>query len=527
MRDALRHLPSYLTAHLQLVLFAILIGTIVSIPLGILLSRRARFGQPVLILVNTIQTIPALALLALMVPVLAALHLPSIGYLPAFIALALYSVLPILRNTMSGIASVDPALLEAARAVGMTTREQLLRVEIPLATPVILAGVRTAMAWTVGMATLSTPVGGLSLGNYIFSGLQTRNYGSVLVGCLAAAGLALVLDALLGLLARGLARRRRSLVIAVVLSLVALYTYAAASLTATLFQNSVRPLVIGAKNFTEQYVLSEILAERIRRASGRRVLVRPALGSTVAFDALRDGQIDAYVDYSGTLWTAILHKQGTLPPRDRLLAETRRSLQESYGIHLVAALGFENAYALAMRRDHAGRLGITRISELAAHAERLSLGTDYEFLQRPEWTAIERGYGLRFGRERSMDPSLMYEAVRSGSVDVISAFTTDARVIGFDLVLLTDDRGAIPPYDAVVLVGRRLWQTDAESTRALESLEGRIEAATMRRMNLLVDSNHQPPESVARDFLQSLAPASANHQPAAVRWASSLARAAH
>jgi osmoprotectant transport system permease protein len=515
--DALRYLPSYLTAHLQLVLFAILIGTIASIPLGILLSRRARFGQPVLFVVNTIQTIPALALLALMVPVLAAMHLPSIGYLPAFIALALYSVLPILRNTVSGLANVDPAMVEAARAVGMTTREQLLRVELPLATPVIVAGVRTAMAWTVGMATLSTPVGGLSLGNYIFSGLQTRNYGAVLVGCLAAAGLALLLDALLGLLARGLARRRRGLVVTVLLCLLALYAYAGASLGVTLFENSVRPIVIGAKNFTEQYILSEMLAERIRRASGRRVLVRPSLGSTVAFDALRDGQIDAYVDYSGTLWTTILKNTGTSPSRDQLLAETRRFLRDQHGIRLVATLGFENAYALAMRRSQAQKLGITRISELAAYAERLSLGTDYEFLLRPEWKAIERVYGLRFAAERSMDPSLMYEAIEQGGVEVISAFTTDARIVGFDLVLLDDDRSAIPPYDAVILVGRRLWQSDPGSTHALESLDGRIDAQAMRNMNLLVDSKHQAPETVARDFLQSLTKASPTPTPPAVR----------
>ena len=351
MIDELRLLPSYLTAHLQLVLFAILIGTALSIPLGILLSRRARFEQPVLFVANTIQTIPTLALLALMVPLLALLHLPSIGYLPAFLALVLYSILPILRNTVSGLNNVDAAVVDAARAVGMTPREQLVRIELPLALPVIVAGIRTAMAWTVGMATLSTPVGGLSLGNYIFSGLQTRNFDAVFVGCIAAAFLALVLDALLGLLARGLHLRRRGLIGAAGVGFVLLYACAGANLASKLLPKSQRPLVIGAKNFTEQYVLSEILAQRIRDKGGRIVEIRQSLGSTVAFDALKSGQIDAYVDYSGTLWATILKQEGHCTERARVVAEVGRFLREHYGIRLIATLGFENAYALAMRRD--------------------------------------------------------------------------------------------------------------------------------------------------------------------------------
>lgn len=504
MNEELRLLPSYLTAHLQLVLFAILIGTVFSVPLGILLSRRARFEQAVLIIANTIQTIPALALLALMVPLLAVLHLPSIGYLPAFVALVLYSVLPILRNTVSGLANVDPGVVDAARAVGMTQREQLLRVELPLALPVIVAGIRTAMAWTVGMATLSTPVGGLSLGNYIFSGLQTRNFGAVFVGCVAAATVALVLDALLGLLLRGMHARRRGLVLGAGVGFLVLYVYAGASVMVEMLPKSQRHLVIGAKSFTEQYVLSEILAQRMREVGGHVVEIRQSLGSTVAFDALRTGQIDAYVDYSGTLWTTILKRKGAPPQRPELVTEVGRFLHEQYGIHLVATLGFENAYALAMRRDHAEKLGVTSISQLAPYAAQLSIGADYEFLERPEWKLIMEKYELQFATQRSMDPSLMYEAVKQGSVDVISAFTTDGRVLQLDLVLLTDDRGAIPPYDAIVLAGPRFVQEAPKSAAALESLEGHIDDETMRKMNLMVDEQHQSPADVARAFLRRL-----------------------
>ena len=196
MKEQLALLPSYLTAHVQLTLLALLCSTAVSLPLGLVVTRVKWLERPVLALAAIIQTVPSLALLAIMVPLLATFNFQSIGFLPAFIGLTLYGILPILRNTVTGIANVDPALLDAAKAVGMTPSQQLYRVELPIAMPMIIAGLRTATAWTVGVATLSTPVGATSLGNYIFSGLQTRNHTSVLIGCVAAAILALVLDGL-------------------------------------------------------------------------------------------------------------------------------------------------------------------------------------------------------------------------------------------------------------------------------------------------------------------------------------------
>ena len=164
-------LPGYLTAHLQLTLVALLVATVFSVPAGVAITRRPRLAQPLLALASVIQTIPGLALLAIMVPLLAALALPSIGFLPAVAGLTLYGILPILRNTATGLGMIDTALIEAARGVGMTSRQQLWLVELPVALPVIIAGIRTATVWTVGMATLATPVGATSLGNYIFSGL--------------------------------------------------------------------------------------------------------------------------------------------------------------------------------------------------------------------------------------------------------------------------------------------------------------------------------------------------------------------
>jgi osmoprotectant transport system permease protein len=514
MKEQLALLPAYLTAHLELALTALLLGTLVSVPLGVWVSRRPRAGRLVLGTASVIQTIPSLALLAIMVPGLAALGtlttaafgrpLESIGYLPAIIALTLYSVLPILRNTVAGIAGIDPPLIEAARGVGMTDGQRLRLVELPLALPVIVAGVRTAAVWVVGIATLSTPVGAVSLGNYIFSGLQTRNFDAVLVGCVAAAGLALVLDGLVHTLEAGVARRDRRRTATAALALAALYVATAASFVAGA-RPAARTVTIGAKTFTEQYVLSEILAGQIARATGMRARALPSLGSTVAFDALVSGAIDVYVDYSGTIWATVM-RRGDVPDDPRLVRdEVGRYLAATHGITVVGALGFENAYALAMRAAHARELGVVRVSDLVRHAPALAIAADYEFFARPEWTALERAYGLAFRDRRSMDPSLMYQAVAAAQVDVITAFSTDGRIAAFDLAVLEDDRRAIPPYDAIILARPGLARDAPRVVTALGALAGAIDAAAMRRMNAAVDQKGQSPAVVARAFLDGRA----------------------
>ncbi|MBN9661011.1 MAG: ABC transporter permease subunit [Acidobacteria bacterium] len=503
MNEQLQLLPGYLSAHLGLTLAAILVGVLVSVPLGVLVAGSKRLEPFVLGTASVIQTVPSLALLAFMVPVLAAAGLQSIGYLPALIGLCLYSVLPILRNTLVGLASLEPAILEAAQSVGMTPREQLFQVELPLALPMIIAGIRTATVWTVGTATLSTPVGAPSLGNYIFSGLQTRNYAAVLVGCVAAALLALTLDGLIRVLELGLKRRRRALWIGALCVFAALAAWPVARLMGGSPGGGQRPVRIGAKNFTEQYILSRILSGLIHAGTGRPTELIESLGSTVVFDALRTGQIDVYVDYTGTLWANILGRTDRPANRADVLDETRRGLSERFGVELVAALGFENAYALAMNGQQAGQLNVRKISDLIPHASRLRLGSDYEFLSRPEWKALQEKYGLVFQEQRSMDPALMYQALRSGGVDLISAFSTDGRIAPYHLRVLEDDRGAIPPYDAVILVNRAFGRENRAVMDTLRSLAQSIDAERMRALNAEVDENGHSPAEAAAGFLKA------------------------
>ncbi|MET0556351.1 MAG: ABC transporter permease/substrate-binding protein [Vicinamibacteria bacterium] len=498
MREQLALLPELLAAHVRLTLGALLVGVATAVPLGVLASRVRRLEGLVLGLAGVVQTVPALALLAVMVPLLSGLGLSGIGFLPAFLGLVLYSLLPILRNTVTGLAAVEPSVREAADGVGMTSGQRLRMVELPLALPVILAGVRTATVWSVGMATLSTPVGAPSLGNYIFSGLQTRNHDAVLVGCAAAALLALGLDGLLRLLARGHAERRPVLAAAAGALLAAI---GLASLAGLAPAGGARPLRIGAKTFTEQYVLAEVLARQIQRRTGAPTEVLASLGSTVAFDALARGEIDAYVEYTGTVRSTLMRLGGAGEGRAAVLAEVSRWLAETHGVGVACSLGFENTYAFALRRRQAEELGVRRLSDLAPRAARLRAAGDYEFWSRAEWADVGRVYGLDFAEKRVMDPSLLYAAVADGQVDVITAYSSDGRIAAHDLVTLEDDRGAIPPYDAVVLVSRRLAASRPDVVAALRALEGSVDVARMRAMNAAVDRDGRSPAAVAEEFL--------------------------
>jgi osmoprotectant transport system permease protein len=512
---AWRLLPSYLGQHVLLSASALGLGVLISLPLAVAASRNPRLRWIALLSAGLIQTIPSLALLALFYPLLLALsalsrHLfgagfSALGFLPSLLALTLYSMLPILRNATTGILGVDPAAVEAARGVGMTDRQRLTMVELPLAAPVIMAGIRTAAVWTIGTATLSTPVGQTSLGDYIFSGLQTEDWVLVLFGCAAAAGLALIVDQLLGLIESGAALRDRRRIIAGGLGLVVGTALALAPLAAG-GGPGVR-VVVGAKNFSEQYILASLMSDRLRSA-GFNVSEKDDLGSAVAYQAVASGEVDAYVDYSGTLWTNVL-KRTDNPPRQLLLAQLTQALKARDGVVVLGALGFENAYALAMRRDEAEKLGIHSIADLALHAPDLTLGSDLEFLSRPEWAALKGAYGLNFKAEKRYQPTFMYKAITGGEADVISAFSSDGRIAADDLVVLSDPRQAIPPYDAVILVSPKR-AGDEKFVAALRPLIGAIPVETMRKVNLSVDRDQdkQTPAQAAQALAKaiSLAP---------------------
>jgi osmoprotectant transport system permease protein len=493
---AWRMLPGALAGHVLLSACALALGLLLSLPLAVLAARHVPVRWPVLALASLVQTVPSLALLALFYPLLLALSavirpltghgLPALGFLPSLLALTVYSMLPILRTGVAGLTGVDPAVREAADGVGMTTSQKLWRIEAPLAAPVVMAGVRTAAVWTIGAATLSTTVGQTSLGDYIFSGLQTENWVLVLFGCAASALLALVADQLLGLIEAG-ARRRDGRRVALGAAGLAMGVCAAVAPGAwAQLHQPARTYVIGAKDFSEQFTLADVIGDRLK-ATGAGVSVKQGLGSAVIFRALAAGDLDVYVDYSGTLWTNVLGRTDNPPPQV-MLAELKRELAARYGVVLLGPLGFENAYALAMTGTRAKALGVASIADLASHTPDLALGSDLEFLSRPEWASLKSAYGLNFKRERSYNATFMYRAVETGDVDVISAFSSDGRIAADHLTVLADPKHAIPSYDAVLLISPKR-ANDPRLRAALEPLIGSIRIEAMRRANLMVDRN--------------------------------------
>ena len=495
LREELALLPNHLASHLFLSACALAAGVAISLALAFLAMRFRALQAPLLAIASTIQTVPALALLALMVPLLG-----RIGVVPALAALVLYSVLPILRNAITGLNEVDPSLVQAGVGLGMTPTQILWKVRVPLALPVIVAGIRTATIWVVGMATLSTPVGATSLGNFIFAGLQTQNYTAVLVGCVSVAALALTLDLLVRWLE--VAARDRSVRSAVAAGAVTLVLLGAGLAPRFAHRGDTRATVrLGGKTFTEQYVLMELLAGRVE-AAGLRAEKLESLGSAVVFNALVQGEIDVYVDYTGTIWAN--HMQRTdHPGAERVLAETSAWLRDRHGVLCLGALGFENAYALAVRRAMAEELSLASLADLAPHAHELAIGGDYEFFRRPEWSSVRDAYGLAFREERTFDPSLMYRAVADRDVDVISAFSTDGRIAGYDLVVLEDPREALPPYDAVLLLSEAAARRPA-LVAVLEPLVGAIDDDAMRRANKWVDVDGESVGTAARRLADGL-----------------------
>ena len=500
--EAFAGLGTKLAAHVLLSAAALLCGIALALPLAIWSNRSARVASVALGLASLVQTIPALALLALFYPVLVSLGsisglaIPALGFLPALLALTLYALLPILRNAVTARKQMDPEVLEAADAIGMTAWQKLRLVEAPLAMPFIVAGIRTAAVWTVGAATLATMVGQPSLGDPIFAGQQIQNWALVLAGCSLAAGLALGVDFLIGQIEAGLSFRRpwqTGLAAAAILA--GLVTCYVATVTPASPQ---RPrIIVGAKNFSEQFILARLIGQRLE-AQGYAVEYRDGLGSSVAYKALATGEIDAYVDYTGTLWASEMKRTDQVGRAETLQA-IGNWVSANGGVRLLGPLGFENAYAFVMRSEKSSRMGILTLDDLARQSPHLVLGADLEFLSRPEWQSVSQTYRFDFADTRRFAPSLMYNALASGDVDVISAFSSDGRIAADNLATLPDPRRALPGYDAVLLVSQRA-AGDSRFVAAMRPMVNRINVEQMRKANYAVDrdTDKQSPVEAAR-----------------------------
>jgi len=503
----LSHRPEMLVAlaqHVVLVLAATATAIAIGLPLGIVAARRPRLGAPLLAFTNIVQTVPSLAMFGFLVAVPL---IGGVGARSALIVLILYGLLPVMRNTVAGIQGIDRAVRNAGVAMGMTARQLLLQVELPLAMPTIVAGVRVAAVVGVGAATIAAAIGAGGLGDFIFRGLSMTDPTVILAGAVPAALLALAVDAGLGWLERvltpGTIRHRRLTFRAVAAIVIALMLMVAGG-----FALSGRwgtRVIIGSKNFTEQVILGELLAQAVERATDLRVDRRLNLGGTfISEEALRAGAIDAYIEYTGTALTAIFH-QPTSRDRAEVYSRVAAAYAES-GRTVLPPLGFNNTFAILVRTADARRLGLKTISDVVPHAPKWKAAFGYEFLEREDgYKGLVRTYGLRFTEPpRVMDLTLIYRALASGAVDLIAGDATHGLIKGLDLFMLEDNRRYFPPYDAVPVVRTQTLAAHPQLRIAIERLAGKISEETMREMNYDVDVRRRDASAVVREFLDRL-----------------------
>jgi len=275
-----------------------------------------------------------------------------------------------------------------------------------------------------------------------------------------------------------------------------------ASFSVTALMQKTEKVVLGSKLFNEQYILAHMIAH-LMRDNGLQTDVKESLGGTmINYEALKKGNIDAYVEYTGTAYNVILK----LPPLeqwdpDEIYQKVEQGLMEQDNIAIAARLGFRDDYAIALHKDWMKENNVVRISDLEPYAGDLSLGTDPEFASRPDGLPqIDKVYGFTFGRVRQMQPTLMYEAIKSNQVDAIGAYTTDSRVDLYNLSIVEDDKGALPPYDAVIIVRKEMAENE-ELMKIFKILEDQIDTETMRRLNRLYDIDKKEASDIAKEFL--------------------------
>lgn len=481
-----------LLEHIQISVIALLLAVIIAIPVGIYLTRREKLAESVIGTSAVMQTIPSLALLGLLIP------LVGIGRVPAIIALVAYALLPILRNTYTGIKEVDPSLVEAARAMGMNNRKRLFKVELPLALPVIMAGIRTAMVLIVGTTTLAALIGAGGLGQLILLGIDRNDNALIVLGAVPAALLAILFDRILQLFDRTFSKR-------------SLKTFGIASLAAILiiaaplaWGSGKKDLIIGAKLGSEPAILINMYKLIIEQNTDLEVGLKPGLGKTsFVFNALRSGEIDIYPEFTGTAITTFLKEEAFSTDRREVYRQAEKGMLQKFNLVMLKPMQYNNTYALAVKENTAEKYDLETISDLKPVEDKMRAGFTLEFSDRQDgYLGIQERYGLQFDNLKTMEPSLRYRAVESGEVNLVDAYSTDSGLLRYNLKVLKDDKNLFPPYQGAPLLRKDTIEKYPELRDILNQLAGKISDDQMRRMNYKVNVEDIPAAQVAKQYLQ-------------------------
>lgn len=495
--------------HLFLVFVSTAFAVLIGVPLGVLLTRKKALQTPVLGFANIMQTVPSLALFGLLIPI----SFIGIGVKAAIIALALYALLPVIRNTVTGISGIDRKIKEAATAMGMTDWQILRMVELPLALPVILTGIRVAVVISVGVATIAAAVGAGGLGTYIFRGLRQNDNNLLLAGAIFSAILALAADFALGqfakiyeprkteksrsVKARKLIATGAAALILLVFGLPFVSNFKSGISDSSPTNKTVR---VGSKDFTESVILAEILAQMLEKR-GITVERNLELGGNLAHDALLSDQLDVYPEYTGTAYTAIL-KNEPITDTEKVYQQTKAQYAEKFDLAVSPPLGFSNDFAILVRGDAARENNLKTISDAVPLSRDWQAGFGQDFMSRADgYAGFSRAYNFDFARQpREMDLALTYRALASGELDLIAGNSTDGLIAALDLFQLEDDKKYFPPYQAVFIAREDKLDVLRET---FERLEGAISTEEMRRLNFEVDGRNRQPREVTAEWLAS------------------------
>ncbi len=497
--------------HIYLSVIAVAIAVVIGIPLGILVTRVKTLQKPIIGLANIMQAIPSIALLGFLIPI------AGIGSRPAIIMVILYSLLPIIKNTNAGLSGISPDMLEAALGIGLTRNQILTKVQLPLAFPIIMAGIRISAVTAVGLMTISAFVGAGGLGYLVFSGVQTVDNQMILAGAIPACILALLIDFLVGVMEKkisyqtkiehravsGIKKKNHTKVKVIAAILVAVTGVGGIAYGVSNSHDKNDTIVIGSKNFTEQLIVGNMLADVIEAKTDLQVEWKLNLGGTqVAFTALENGNIDAYIEYTGTGLVNILNQEVNGTPED-VYNEVKTQFKELYHLQWLEPLGFNNTYAIAVKQETADEYNLSTISDLAKVSDQLIFGPTIEFPNRQDGLiGLQDMYGIAFKDINAIDGSLRYTALINGESDAIDAFSTDGLLEKYKLVVLKDDKSFFPPYYAAPLVRSEVLEAHPELEEVINTLASVLTDDTMRNLNYKVDDLKQTPEKVAEEFLE-------------------------
>jgi len=480
-----------LLEHIQISFIALFFAVLIAIPLGIYLTNKKKIAESIIGISAVLQTIPSLALLGLLIPLF------GIGKVPAIIALVVYALLPILRNTYTGINEVDPSLKEAALAMGMNRSKRLVKVELPLAMPVMMAGIRTAMVLIVGTATLAALIGAGGLGDIILLGIDRNNTALILIGAIPAAILALIFDVAL--------KKLESLSFKKTITMLSLISLAALVMIffPLLSSKQQDEIVIAGKLGAEPEILINMYKLLIEQETDLTVTLKPGLGKTsFVFNALKSGSIDIYPEFTGTAISEFLKEEAINNNQEDVYLQAKEGMQEQFDMVMLSPMNYNNTYALAVSEELAESYQLQKISDLKPIEQKVKAGFTLEFNDREDgYVGIQKRYGIAFTTLATMEPKLRYQAIQSGDINLLDAYSTDSEIRQYKLRVLEDDQALFPPYQGAPLLRKETLIDYPEIGEALNQLADHITDDEMREMNYQVNVEGKLAAEVAKEYL--------------------------